>query len=79
MNALQAAALSALKKLLRSLAATVILAAAAALPQIKDVFTQAAQNGDMFEKLVYGAVLSGIVALIAFVDRYVSHNAQQKS
>jgi hypothetical protein len=78
-NALQAALMSAAKKVLRTLLATALLALSTALPQIEQIFKNAAANGDMAEKAVLGAIISGLVGLIALVDRLVTQYAKQKA
>lgn len=76
-SAIQNALMSAAKKALRGIVATALLALAAALPVMKETFQQVAATGNVTEKVIYGAIITGIITVIAFVDRLAKQwNAQ---
>lgn len=76
--AVKAALMSTGKKVLRTLGAVAAAALIAALPAAQEVFQNAAEHGSIVEKAVFGLVVSGLVGLAAFAERYTSVNKNGK-
>jgi len=65
MNMLQAALISAFRKLVRTVVAVLIIA----LPAVIEAFKQGAPTDDLIAKGVFGLLVSGLVAVLAFLER----------
>lgn len=63
---------SAGKKVLRTLVAVSLTAAAVALPAVTEVFKQAAASGSTAEHLVFGSIVAVLVGISAFVERHIA-------
>ena len=65
MDLVKSALISAARKLVRTIVAVLILI----LPGIIDAFKAGAPSDDLIAKTVFGLIVSGLVAVLAFLER----------